>query len=160
MDYDEQEFDDEDYDVEENEDNDDYDDEGVSEVLSTASEFGTVINVGGTAARLAEIDAMAALIEADPAFDERSNEDVEVEDTLDYGLALPVLETKSFDRPASLSTQNKKVQMIKQSTSFVSSSKDMDIEMKNERSKPAAPQKGNNNNPINPTTSGMVTAAI
>jgi hypothetical protein len=93
------------------------------------------------------------LIEADPAFDERSNKDVEVEDTLDYGLTLPVLETKAFDQPAFLATQNKKVQMIKQS-------KDMDIEMNNECSKPAAPQKSNNNNPINPTTSGMVTAAI
>lgn len=37
-----------------------------SDVMSTASEMGTVIEIGNHAARMAEIDAMAALIEASP----------------------------------------------------------------------------------------------
>ncbi len=45
------------------------DDDVGSDVMSTASEMGTVIELGNNAARMAEIDAMAALIEASPNID-------------------------------------------------------------------------------------------
>lgn len=45
------------------------DEDGGSDVMSTASEMGTVIEMGSNAARMAEIDAMAALIEASPNVD-------------------------------------------------------------------------------------------
>ena len=60
----------------------------ISEANSTASEMGTVINLNG--ARMAEIDAMAALIEASPmGYHESSTEEPSMSDEL----ALPVLES-------------------------------------------------------------------
>ena len=46
-----------------------HNDDTVSDVMSTASEMGTVIEVGNRAARMAEIDAMAALLESSPNLD-------------------------------------------------------------------------------------------
>lgn len=45
------------------------DDDGGSDAMSTASEMGTVIEVGNRAVRMAELDAMAALIEESPNVD-------------------------------------------------------------------------------------------
>ena len=46
-----------------------HNDDTGSDAMSTASEMGTVIEIGNRAARMAEIDAMAALLESSPNLD-------------------------------------------------------------------------------------------
>ena len=81
-----------------NNDDDDNDSTGAaySDVNSNASEMGTVINLSSSAARMAEVEAMAALIEASPSvFDEGydpSKPKPEHNTAIDEGLELPVLE--------------------------------------------------------------------
>lgn len=82
-----------------------------SYVSSTASEMGTVINVNHSA-RLAEIDAMAAMIEANPHFDEDVIGKLTESSTATPGLSLPILETKSFDRPAFLPQSKTNIQSL------------------------------------------------
>ena len=83
----------------------------VSDVLSTASEMGTVINIGNMTAKMAEIDAMAALIEASPHFESQQQQlgaaDGDEIRELNSGLSLPILESKSFDRPSFLPRNNR-----------------------------------------------------
>lgn len=102
---------------------DDATSEVVSEAFSTASEMGTVIEVGNHAARMAEIDAMAALIEASPNVDHltprldsfprapsQTPQRRAAQDTASV-LALPVLEGNTFDEPV-LFPQSKTKQTV------------------------------------------------
>jgi hypothetical protein len=78
----------------------------LSDVNSNVSEYGTVINLGGQAARMAEVDAMAALIEASPHFDYYDNENSqspitdhprnpEPDEIVEFGPSLPSLESNN-----------------------------------------------------------------
>ena len=104
--------------------NDDHgEDEITSNVSSTASEMGTVINLGNNAARMAEIEAMAAMMEAedesgdapssrnDNRDDDDDDDDLHIEEPPklsssllhnDSGLDLPMLESSSFEQPSML----------------------------------------------------------
>ncbi|KAG7365539.1 hypothetical protein IV203_038743 [Nitzschia inconspicua] len=121
-----------------NDDDDDDDDDGASNVSSTASEMGTVINLGNHAARMKEIEELAAMIEAeeteqgqdeDESADEKEqhtslvdgiDDDEEnvphiepppkLSNSLlqnDSGLDLPILESKSFEKPTLLPSNRK-----------------------------------------------------
>lgn len=80
----------------------DTEDDDTSYVSSTASEMGTVINVGSD--RFAEIEAMAAMVEANPSVLEMPIEEESSSILLGEksGLTLPILEAKSFDEPTVL----------------------------------------------------------
>jgi hypothetical protein len=132
-----------------------------SEVLSTASEFGTVINIGGQSARLAEVDAMAALIEASPNVEPLlfMQEPSPSTSPIDNELTLPQLETtntttnntKSFDRrpflPQSKTKQPTQDMGLSRTAAAVTVAT-------------AANVTANPTTPLNPTASEMVTAAI
>ena len=71
----------------------------LSDVNSTASEMGTVINIGANAARMAEVEEMAALIEASPHFDSHGYRHTMTNegDNIRPGPALPILEEAGND---------------------------------------------------------------
>ena len=71
----------------------------MSDVNSTASEMGTVINIGANAARMAEIEEMAALVEASPYFDGYAYGDTTGHEDSETGAApaMPILENSEGD---------------------------------------------------------------
>jgi hypothetical protein len=117
----------------------------LSDVNSNVSEYGTVINLGGQAARMAEVDAMAALIEASPHFDYYDNKNSqralndhprnpEPDDIVEFGPSLPSLEINNENDNLSLVydlgqpvSSLPKMQFMPQQQTLTSTRKDPDF---------------------------------
>eukprot|EP00980_Cylindrotheca_fusiformis_P028014 scaffold22575_cov141-Cylindrotheca_fusiformis.AAC.45 len=118
--------------------------------------MGTVINVGSD--RFAEIEAMAAMVEANPEILEVHQEEVDEYPVNTLGdkasLALPILEAKSFDEPTVLPQSKRPPQR----------SPSQDLKMKTTAdtndSATTTPSINHQQYTNNPTTSAMVSAAI
>jgi hypothetical protein len=90
-------------------DDDDIMSDVMSNVDSTASEYGTVVNIAGARARMEEVEAMARLIEESPSYEshqgsQRSNSKIirrpQQDETLEpvvQGLCLPFLDGRPFE---------------------------------------------------------------
>eukprot|EP00538_Stauroneis_constricta_P012586 CAMPEP_0119570894 /NCGR_PEP_ID=MMETSP1352-20130426/43845_1 /TAXON_ID=265584 /ORGANISM="Stauroneis constricta, Strain CCMP1120" /LENGTH=1450 /DNA_ID=CAMNT_0007620571 /DNA_START=222 /DNA_END=4574 /DNA_ORIENTATION=- len=86
-----------------------------SDVNSTSSEMGTVINIANNRQRMAEVDAMAALIEASPAFQDYDGishshmpvtHPVSLTENVASSLALPTLEGDGDANRSTFTTKN------------------------------------------------------
>ncbi|KAL3929957.1 MAG: hypothetical protein SGBAC_011980 [Bacillariaceae sp.] len=136
-------------------------DDATSEVSSTGSEMGTVINIGSD--RFAEIEAMADMVEANADVFEIQEKQMQQDYMRRPGekeiLSLPILEGRSFEEPALLPAQSK-------SFSEADRGQDMGLRMKTKAESEAndnvttAPSINHQQNASNSTTSAMVSAAI
>lgn len=133
-------------------------DDAASFVSSTGSEMGTVINVGSD--RFAEIEAMAAMVEANPEFLEvhdEGDEEVPVNQLPDKAsLSLPILEAKSFNEPtvfphSKLSPRNAIAQDLGLKMKTTAETNDTGT---------TTPSINHQQYTNNPSTSAMVSAAI
>mmetsp|Transcript_12523 Transcript_12523/g.29898 ORF Transcript_12523/g.29898 Transcript_12523/m.29898 type:complete len:1258 (+) Transcript_12523:291-4064(+) len=134
-------------------------DDASSCVSSTASEMGTVINIGSD--RFAEIEAMAAMVEANADVFEMQEQQMQQEYMRRPGekeiLSLPILEGRSFEEPALLPAQSK---------SFSDAERGQDLGLRMKTTAEAndnvttTPSINHQNHTNNPTTSAMVSAAI
>ncbi|CAJ1945605.1 unnamed protein product [Cylindrotheca closterium] len=132
-------------------------DDANSCVSSTASEMGTVINIGSD--RFAEIEAMADMVEANADVFEMQEKQMQQEYMRRPGekeiLSLPILEGRSFEEPALRPMQSK-------SFSEAERGQDLGLRMKTTANDnvTTTPSINHQNHTNNPTTSAMVSAAI
>jgi len=135
-------------------------DDALSYVSSTASEMGTVINIGSD--RFAEIEAMADMVEANADFFEMEEKEMQQRDYMRRPgekeiLSLPILEGRSFEEPAVLPQAK--------SDPDAASGQDLGLKMKttsstNDTDKSTTPFIKHQQYANNPSTSAMVSAAI